>query len=212
MGQKLILPLNKTLLGVGYKAAAYPQYTADQFGKRLVHYGHDYRLSSGSDKRVWGSGNGRVIACGKDAVVGYCVVVRYEDVTGANGKYYSALTFRYFHLEKDSIKVSVGQKITKDTVLGTMGNTGSYSTGVHLHLEIDTDTNEKYACWSPTVSSTPGAGTSIIKGGTDSTINPGQILFKKPSSPDNQEYVLDSDTHYKGLEWFSSTDNVTKTV
>lgn len=50
----------------------------------------------------------------------------------------------------------MGQKITKDTVLGTMGNTGIYSTGVHLHLEIDTDTNEKYACWSPTVSSTPG--------------------------------------------------------
>lgn len=50
----------------------------------------------------------------------------------------------------------MGQKITKDTVLGTMGNTGIYSTGVHLYLEIDTDTNEKYACWSPTVSSTPG--------------------------------------------------------
>lgn len=212
MGQKLILPMNKTLLGVGYKAACYPQFTADEFGKRLVHYGHDYRLSSGADDRVFGSGNGRVIACGEDAVVGFCVVVRYENVTGSNGVNYSALTFRYYHLEKGSINVKVGQSITKDTVLAKMGNTGAYSTGEHLHLEIDSDPNEKYACWSPTISLNPGAGSSIIKGGTDSTINPGRILFKKPSSPDNQEYFLDSVTHYKGLEWFNSLDNVTKTV
>ena len=212
MTQKLILPLNKTLLGVGYKAAAYPQFTQDNNMGRLIHYGHDYRLSSGSDTRIWGSGKGRVIDCGEDAVVGFYVIVRYEDVIGANRKAYKVLTFRYFHLEKGSIKVSKGQSITKDTVIATMGNTGKYSTGVHLHLEIDTDENENYARWSPTISLNPGAGSSAIKGGIDTTINPGEILFIKPSSPDYQEFVLDSDTHYKGESWFNTSDNIIQTV
>ena len=49
-----------------------------------------------------------------------------------NGKWYSHL---YAHLEKGSIQVKTGQKITAGTVLGVMGTSGM-STGVHLHWEI----------------------------------------------------------------------------
>lgn len=49
------------------------------------------------------------------------------------------------HFEKDSVKVKKGQKVTRTTVLGTMGTTGN-STGVHVHIEIRvTDKNGKNA-------------------------------------------------------------------
>lgn len=49
-----------------------------------------------------------------------------------NGQWYSHL---YAHLEKGSLQVKTGQKVTAGTVLGIMGTTGM-STGVHLHWEI----------------------------------------------------------------------------
>jgi murein DD-endopeptidase MepM/ murein hydrolase activator NlpD len=49
-----------------------------------------------------------------------------------NGEWYSHL---YAHLEKGSLQVKTGQKVTAGTVLGVMGTTGM-STGVHLHWEI----------------------------------------------------------------------------
>lgn len=49
-----------------------------------------------------------------------------------NGKWYSHL---YAHLEKGSLQVKAGQKITAGTVIGVMGTSGM-STGVHLHLEL----------------------------------------------------------------------------
>lgn len=49
-----------------------------------------------------------------------------------NGKYYTSY---YCHLS--SINVSMGQIVTKDTVIGKTGNTGN-STGPHLHLGLAT--------------------------------------------------------------------------
>ena len=41
------------------------------------------------------------------------------------------------HLAKGSIAVKKGQKVTRRTVIGTMGSTGN-STGVHLHYQVNT--------------------------------------------------------------------------
>lgn len=49
------------------------------------------------------------------------------------------------HFVKDSVNVKKGQKVTRTTVLGTMGTTGN-SSGVHVHVEIRvTDKNGKNA-------------------------------------------------------------------
>lgn len=47
-----------------------------------------------------------------------------------NGKYYTSY---YCHLS--TISVSIGQTVTKDTIIGKSGNTGN-STGPHLHLGL----------------------------------------------------------------------------
>ncbi len=41
----------------------------------------------------------------------------------------------FCHLVKGSVKVSVGQKVNRSTILGTMGATGNVS-GVHLHYQL----------------------------------------------------------------------------
>lgn len=85
---------------------------------------------------------------------------------------------RIYHL--DSINVSAGQAITKDSKLGNYGNTGQYSTGAHLHIEFDTDLN--YPDYSPTL----GTNSNIIKAGTDTVLNPANVMFVKKTAPDNQ--------------------------
>ena len=42
------------------------------------------------------------------------------------------------HLVKDSVKVKVGDKVSRLTKIGTMGTTGN-STGVHVHVEMRVD-------------------------------------------------------------------------
>jgi murein DD-endopeptidase MepM/ murein hydrolase activator NlpD len=60
-----------------------------------------------------------------------------------NGEHYTTL---YAHMQDDSIKVKVGQKVEAGTPLGKMGSTGM-STGKHLHWELHK--GKKYA-WSAT--------------------------------------------------------------
>jgi hypothetical protein len=37
------------------------------------------------------------------------------------------------------VYVKAGQVVTKDTLIGHYGNTGKYTTGAHLHMEVSTD-------------------------------------------------------------------------
>jgi murein DD-endopeptidase MepM/ murein hydrolase activator NlpD len=60
-----------------------------------------------------------------------------------NGEQYTTV---FAHMQDDSIKVKVGQKIEAGTPLGKMGSTGM-STGKHLHWELHK--GKKYA-WSAT--------------------------------------------------------------
>lgn len=51
----------------------------------------------------------------------------------------------FCHLVKGSAKVAVGQKVTRSTILGTMGTTGN-STGVHLHFQIEKSNTDRTVC------------------------------------------------------------------
>ncbi|MCL1948908.1 MAG: M23 family metallopeptidase [Turicibacter sp.] len=173
MAQKLILPINKCLITAGIKNANYKA----QFG--FIHYGVDMVCSSG-DTAIWGCGNGVVHTVGTDNVLGKVVVVKYNDCTLKDGTVKSVVQ-RIYHLS--SINVAAGQSITKDSKLGVYGNTGQYSYEAHLHIEFDTDMN--YPTYSPTLGSSP----NIIKAGTDTVLNPANVMFVKKSAPDNQSVI-----------------------
>lgn len=46
----------------------------------------------------------------------------------------------FCHLQKDIIRVKVGQKVNRTTLIGLMGSTGN-STGTHLHYQINNANN-----------------------------------------------------------------------
>lgn len=48
----------------------------------------------------------------------------------------------FCHLETDSVKVKVGQKVNRSTVIGTMGATGNV-TGAHLHFQIEKSNTDR---------------------------------------------------------------------
>ena len=107
------------------------------------HYGIDFSASHGS--KVYSAANGKVVAT-IDAKASYkkngkkvCGGSKIYVVHNINGKEY---TTAYYHLA--SIKVKVGQAVTYDTVIGTVGGSPSIeywdncSTGSHLHFQIAT--------------------------------------------------------------------------
>ena len=74
---------------------------------------------------------------------GEVTVVGFDE--GGWGRYVSVkpegferIRMIFCHLVKDSVKVKKGDKVSRKTVLGTMGTTGN-STGVHLHFEMRID-------------------------------------------------------------------------
>ena len=184
MAQRLILPINKARITSGYKNANYKK----QFG--YTHYGIDMTDKAKTDKTIWGSGVGEITHCGWHPTGGNVVVAVYKDCLLPTGNTMD-IAMRYYHL--DSISVKVGDKITKDSRLGYYGNTGS-SSGAHLHIEVDSDV--KYPNYTPQTSQS----NNVLKAGTDSTLNPVNVLWVKTSSPDSQE-VSDS-----GYDTLASTD------
>jgi len=56
--------------------------------------------------------------------------------------FYPKINKEFLHIHLDKVYVKKGQKVNKDTVLGTTGMTG-IATGIHLHLAIkDLNTNQ----------------------------------------------------------------------
>lgn len=87
------------------------------------HSGTDYG-TNGKKIAQYAIDNGSIISCGKASDGAKYVWVKYP-----------RLNVKMLHYHLDSIKVKVGQKVTKDTLLGYTGKTGK-ATGVHLHLGV----------------------------------------------------------------------------
>jgi murein DD-endopeptidase MepM/ murein hydrolase activator NlpD len=92
-------------------------------GKSHFHTGLDLMSETGDDK-VFAVKPGVVVMAEFHPQYGNTVVIRH-----LNG-----VESHYAHLAQLSVKV--GDKVTTESLLGYIGNTGSSSTGKHLHLEI----------------------------------------------------------------------------
>lgn len=187
-GQVLILPINKCVFSAGYKNAAYLKQQG------YNHYGVDL-FSDGDGLTVYACGDGEVVACGWDGVTGNdkcgnVIVIVYKNVQMINNLYNAKgqlvakkgdvidLTCRMFHFSK--ILCKKGQKVTKDTIIGYYGNTGSTTVngkpmGYHLHIEFDTDTKWPTLVYGVRVGGNILNRTEDVKaagGLVDSTVDP----------------------------------------
>lgn len=86
-----------------------------------IHEGVDLGAPYGTP--IYATGNGTVKMAGPYDRYGLTV-----DIDHGNG-----FSTRYAHLSK--IRVQAGQKVTRSTVIGLLGNSGR-STGAHLHYEV----------------------------------------------------------------------------
>lgn len=170
MSQKLILPLNKCNVNAGYKM---PKYT-QEWG--FLHYGIDLG-NPDKQRTIYSPGDGTVIACGMDGAttaerMGNAIVLVFPDVKRNDGVT-SSLACRMFHL--DSIAVQPGQTVKRGDVLGVYGNTGAHTSGAHLHVEFDTDT--QYPQYAVGIKS---SGNVIKKGNKDTTVDPSKVWYVGP--------------------------------
>ncbi len=95
------------------------------FGTPLFHTGTD--MVGYSSKSIYASAAGTVAMVGSDGSRGNYAYIHHV----IDGVRY---TTAYFHMASYS-SLYVGQSVTTDSFVGTMGNTG-FSTGAHLHFEI----------------------------------------------------------------------------
>jgi len=108
---------------------------ATSFYKESGMKGHNgidfYALDS---TEVYASHDGRVTFAGYDGGGGLGVVIRTEDKYPFEGKdvYFKTI---YWHLKKDSLKVTGGQNVRAGDLIGLADNTGR-STGSHLHFAL----------------------------------------------------------------------------
>ncbi len=102
----------------------------DRFGYRFhpilkirrMHNGLDFRANTGES--VYAPGDGKVTFVGRKGGYGKVVIIDH-------GFGYKTL---YAHLSK--AKVKRGQKVKRGELIALTGNTGSLSTGPHLHYEV----------------------------------------------------------------------------
>jgi Membrane proteins related to metalloendopeptidases len=91
-------------------------------GVRKLHTGIDLRASTGT--KVYAANSGTVTTSGYSSAWGNYIIISHG----------GGLTTLYAHLSRRS--VSKGNKVKRGDIIGYTGNTG-YSTGPHLHFEID---------------------------------------------------------------------------
>lgn len=182
--QRLILPINNCIISAGYKNKKYESLVVN--GVRMgTHYGNDLY----GELQLWCSGEGTVISTGIDNCFGNYVVIEYNDVYNHKTQKVSNYVFRYFHLA--DISVRKGQKVTSDTKLGIMGNTGKYAAGVHLHVEVDTDI--KNWQYTPSLTGNSNIFKAGYRGDKDTTLDIFNLLYIKSTPPDNQRLKKNND-------------------
>ena len=106
-----------------YRTSPYG-YRVDPMNRANIrfHSGTDYRAPSGTP--IGALFNGEVVACGWSDTAGKFVTVQCGD------------NIKYFVCHLSEIKVSVGDKVNQYDVIGLSGNTGSRTTGPHLHIAL----------------------------------------------------------------------------
>jgi murein DD-endopeptidase MepM/ murein hydrolase activator NlpD len=114
-----------------------PVPLGDPFGPRVApcagcstfHNGTDFE--TGDKANVYSVAAGTVTQSGVNGDLGYAVTIQHD----VNGYVFETV---YGHMTAGSLKVNVGDTVTKGELVGLTGSTGM-STGPHLFFEVDID-------------------------------------------------------------------------
>ena len=184
MTQRLLLPFKRGMIICGYKTAIYR--SPKPVGHGYEHYGIDVSSIQGvnqADHFVRASGDGEVVHCVYDRVsggaqsLGWALAIRYNGCISRDGSVRD-LIVRYMHSPTCYVQkgqtVRAGDKLLDEGMVGT--------SGYHVHVEMDTDTRQGYANWTPQVSAGHGGWVGPSKGAVDSTVNPSLWLWQSDAA------------------------------
>lgn len=115
------LPLSSPIHNGGDEQSPFGNRIDPFTGRLAFHSGLD--LSGPHGTKVLSTGDGKVVAAGRDGAYGNAVDVQHG----------FGLMTRYAHLSQ--VLVKEGQAVKKGDVLGIQGSTGR-STGEHVHYEV----------------------------------------------------------------------------
>lgn len=183
MQQKLILPLNRTLVTASMGNAAYRA----KFG--FPHYGTDM-VSAVGDTTIYASGTGTLIAAGWDKYAGNVVVIRYPGAVYRPDGTAADVIFRYFHLAEIGKIPARGKCHHQGYHSGTLWRFGY---GQQELLEPASPCGSGHRCpVSPLLSHLhPQRGDPVRAGcgATAATLRDClDYLYRKTSAPDRQTY------------------------
>ena len=190
MAQQLILPINNHKLLIGTTSQGLEKYAKKVHGVDIKQFG-SWTISDLTENhgvKIWGSGNGTVIAVGKDTNFGNVAVVKYPNVESrVLGGVLGDVIVRYYHLQSYAVKA--GQTITKDTIIGYTGRTGKvYYPGARTGLcRIEVDRDTQYPCYSGALMPSWPQGEIIKRGNNDTVSYPKYVFHVKSSAPDYQK-------------------------
>jgi murein DD-endopeptidase MepM/ murein hydrolase activator NlpD len=146
------------------------RYGSTMGGTFQQHQGVEFNNPDGTP--VYAIGSGTVVYAGKAEQGALTATIRHDTTVTAQGKRYRVYS-TYYH--NSALKVKVGQKVRKGTVISLVGNTGR-ATNDHLHLEISAsptdslgaivDSLQRFPPYTtnPELWIEPVAGTGIIAG------------------------------------------------
>ena len=106
-----------------------------RFGMRFHPVLHYTRLHGGTDfgapigTPIYAAADGVITSATPSRCAGNMVIMRHD-----NG-----WETRYFHLSRYAEGLAAGQRVTQGFTIGLVGNTGTCTTGPHLHYEVHID-------------------------------------------------------------------------
>src|SRR3954467_792168 len=106
------------------------RYGSTMGGNFQQHQGVEFNNPDGTP--VYAIGAGKVVYAGRAEQGALTVTIRHDTTVTAEGKKYRIYS-TYYH--NSSLKVKLGQRVTKGMVISRVGNTGR-ATNDHLHLEM----------------------------------------------------------------------------
>lgn len=192
MPQKLIQPINNLILSCSYKNKNYPSIIVNGKPIGVDHYGIDCM----GDSQIWCQGWGIVLSTGVDSCYGNYASIMYFDCLHKDGTWCNMIA-NYYHLANCTL--NIGAFVTKDMPIGKMGKTGTYATGVHLHLEL-----RKYRAGETKLIS-PFNTSKFIGDKAALWVNPLHYMYTKTSKPDYQRYSTVRDNYINGDDYVINT-------
>jgi murein DD-endopeptidase MepM/ murein hydrolase activator NlpD len=146
------------------------RYGSTMQGNYQQHQGVEFNNPDGTP--VYAIGSGRVVYAGPAERGALTVTIRHDTTVSAHGRRYRIFS-TYYH--NSALKVKVGQRVRKGSVISLVGNTGRAGND-HLHLEISAspsdsinvvvDSLQRFPPYTtnPELWIQPLAGTGIVAG------------------------------------------------